>query len=230
MNFIRPNRVRSHRDWLGRKIKPQIAVESNVPLEIGLFLSSYLAWAVQENLIAASMASAFWANLASFQDAVTSLERVRSTPIPYAYQMHLRMSVWLYLFFLPFQVYPSLKWITIPGTAFAAFLFLGFLEIGAEIEDPFDYDENDLDLDRFCEAIGKELSEITAHPVLEPSQYIFGDWNQPFAPGDHRSAAIILANVEHDYHHPESGPASVRRTLLKSWRHINDQKLTHIHL
>lgn len=47
--------------------------------------------------------------------------------------MHLRLSIWFYLLFLPFQVYPSLKWITVPGTAFASFLFLGFLEIGAEV-------------------------------------------------------------------------------------------------
>jgi predicted membrane chloride channel (bestrophin family) len=35
-----------------------------------------------------------------------------------------------------FQIYDNLKWITIPATCFAAFLFLGFLEIGAEIENP----------------------------------------------------------------------------------------------
>lgn len=34
MNWVKPNRVRSARDWMGRKIKPQINVESNVPLEI----------------------------------------------------------------------------------------------------------------------------------------------------------------------------------------------------
>ena len=35
-------------------------------------------------------------------------------------------------------------WITIPGTAFASFVLLGFLEIGQEIENPFDYEMNDL--------------------------------------------------------------------------------------
>lgn len=34
MNWVKPNRVRSARDWMGRKIKPQINIESNVPLEI----------------------------------------------------------------------------------------------------------------------------------------------------------------------------------------------------
>jgi predicted membrane chloride channel (bestrophin family) len=38
----------------------------------------------------------------------------------------------LYLFFLPFQIVSSSGYLCIPGTAFAAFLLLGFLEIGQE--------------------------------------------------------------------------------------------------
>ena len=53
--------------------------------------------------------------------------------VPFAYQAHLRMAIWLYLFFLPFQIQTQMKWLTIPATTFAAFLFLGFLEIGAEM-------------------------------------------------------------------------------------------------
>ncbi|KAF8308192.1 UPF0187-domain-containing protein [Clavulina sp. PMI_390] len=230
MHFVAPNRKRSNRDWMGRKIKREINIESNVPLEITLFLSSYLSHITKLGLVGPPILSAYWASLASFQDSAVALERIRSNPIPYAYQMHLRMSTWLYLLFLPFQIYSVLKWVTVPATAFAAFLFLGFLEIGAEIEDPFDYDENDLDVDRFCEAIGKELAEITAHPVaLDPAHYIFGEWNQPFAPGDMRSADTIIANEEHDYHHPHNGSASLRRTLLRSWRDTNQRRLTHTH-
>jgi len=62
-----------------------------------------------------------------------------------------------------FQIYSSYRWITIPATAFASFLLLGFLEIGQEMyvlqvvlkdqptyecipssENPFNYDYNDL--------------------------------------------------------------------------------------
>lgn len=34
---------------------------------------------------------------------------------------------------LPFQIVKAFTWVTIPGTAFAAFLLLGFLEIGQEM-------------------------------------------------------------------------------------------------
>jgi predicted membrane chloride channel (bestrophin family) len=43
---------------------------------------------------------------------------------------YLRVSHRLYLLLLPFQLVSTLKYLTIPGTAFASFLLLGFLEIG----------------------------------------------------------------------------------------------------
>jgi len=46
-------------------------------------------------------------------------------------------TVWIYLFFLPFQLVDDFGWYTIPGVAIAAFIYLGFLAAGDEIEQPF---------------------------------------------------------------------------------------------
>lgn len=48
------------------------------------------------------------------------------------------------------------------ATAFTSFLFLGFLEIGQIIENPFNYDVNDLDLDTLCEGIGRNIEQMVA--------------------------------------------------------------------
>jgi len=207
----------------GRK-KKKMDVESNVPLEISLFLSSYLAWLLRNGLLQPAIATGMVTNISSLQDTFNNLERIRNTPLPFAYQAHLRISLWIYLFFLPFQMYDAFKVLTIPATAFAAFLLCGFLEIGQEIENPFNYDENDLDLDQFCLMIQRELHEITAHSSPDPSTYIFSAWNQPFAPGDRRTAEEMVADVEHDYHREEPGAGldSVRRTLLQSWRDVDN--------
>jgi len=37
---------------------------------------------------------------------------------------------------LPFQLVDSLRWVTIPGTIFAAYIILGIAAIGREIENP----------------------------------------------------------------------------------------------
>lgn len=77
------------------------AVHSNVPLEITLFLSNYVAWLLKNKRIEPTVASAFIGALSALQDTVTNLDRIRNTPLPFAYQVHLRVSLWLYLFFLP---------------------------------------------------------------------------------------------------------------------------------
>ncbi|KAJ3519224.1 hypothetical protein NM688_g9332 [Phlebia brevispora] len=131
------------RTFTGKRIKPE-AADSNVPMEIALFLSTYYAWIMRQGLLTPASATAMNNAIGSLQDTVTNLERIKNTPLPFAYQAHLRVSLWLYLFFLPFQIYSAFKWLTIPATAFASFLLLGFLEIGQEIENPFNYDLNDL--------------------------------------------------------------------------------------
>jgi putative membrane protein len=46
-------------------------------------------------------------------------------------------TVWIYLCFLPFQLISQFWWYTIPGVAIAAFIYLGFVAAGEEIEQPF---------------------------------------------------------------------------------------------
>lgn len=211
------------RDAMGRKIKPSFA-ESNVPLEITIYLNSYLGYLLRNGYLQPALATGLMNNIASLQDTLSNLDRIGNTPLPFAYQAHLRMSLWLYLLLLPFQVVNVLHYLIIPGTAFASFLLLGFLEIGQEIENPFNYDENDLDLDQFCMAIQRELHEVTAHTMPDPSSFIFTPWNQPFAPADRRNAEELNAGQEYNYSansDVEPGMASIRRTLLKSWRDVD---------
>ncbi|CCO26775.1 hypothetical protein BN14_00806 [Rhizoctonia solani AG-1 IB] len=138
------------------------------------------------------------------------------------------MAIWLYLFFLPFQIYDNLKWITIPATCFAAFLFLGFLEIGAEIENPFNYDDNDLDIDGYCLAIARELAEIMAHEPKAPSSFIFNNFNQPFAPADRRTATQLLSDQNgNEYLDETHGMDNVHATLVRSWRSVTEMTTHH---
>lgn len=204
--------------------KHATVVESNVPLEITLFLSNYSAFLMRSGLLQPAIATGIMNNIGVLQDTLSNLERICNTPLPFAYQAHLRMSLWLYLLFLPFQVVDTMKYITIPGTAFASFLLLGFLEIGQEIENPFNYDLNDLDLDHFCLDIQRQLHEITVHTSPNPTDFVFSPLNQPFAPADKRSAQVIM-ELGPDYVAPDAdarpGLNSIRRTLVKSWRNVD---------
>lgn len=63
------------------------AIDSNVPLEIMLFLQSYLQFLLKNSYVPPAIASGMVSCLSSLQDTVTSLERVGTTPLPFAYQV-----------------------------------------------------------------------------------------------------------------------------------------------
>ncbi|EUC58702.1 bestrophin protein [Rhizoctonia solani AG-3 Rhs1AP] len=213
--------------WTGKK-KHRPVVESIVPLEISLHLNSYFDFLLQSGLLQSSAAGAFGTNLNSLQDAAVQLRRIATTPLPFAYQAHLRMAIWLYVFFLPFQIYEAMKWLTIPATTLTALLFIGFLEIGAEVENPFNYDDNDLDIDGYCLAIARELAEIMAHEPKKPTSFIFNKLNQPFAPGDRRTASDLLSSKEgNEYLDETNGMESVHATMVRNWRSVTEMTTHH---
>ena len=102
-----------------------------------MYLSAYVDDLVRREMINASYIGPLMTCIMEFQKALTDLEKIASTPIPSAYSFHLRLTVWAYLLFLPCQIYPLLRWVTIPAVTIAAVTYLGFLEIGAQIEMPF---------------------------------------------------------------------------------------------
>lgn len=85
------------------------------------------------------------------------------------------------------------------------------------------YDENDLDIDGYCLSIARELAEIMAHDPAPPTTYIFNDYNQPFAPADRRTATELLSEANgKEYLDEKTGVETVRATLVRSWRSVNE--------
>ncbi|KAG0146134.1 hypothetical protein CROQUDRAFT_657763 [Cronartium quercuum f. sp. fusiforme G11] len=170
--------------------------DDNVPLEIIWYIDSYIALLQQRKVLDVPTTNALLASILSLSDALTTLERILTTPIPFGYIVHLKLVIWGYLFFLPFQLVAPFGYITIPAVALVSIAFLGFLRVGEEIENPFGYDLNDLDMDHFChQIIGPELSEITAWAPPDPTQFIFSSANIPLlAHRDVRSGAALAGS------------------------------------
>lgn len=105
--------------------------------------------------------------ITAFEDSLTTLERILTTPLPFVYSVHIKHTVWIYLFFLPFQLVEEFGYYSILGVAIASFIYLGFLAAGEEIEQPFGYDDNDLDLDLFCQdIIHLDIERLKMSPCL----------------------------------------------------------------
>lgn len=93
-------------------------------------------------------------------DSVGGCERIHNTPLPYAYMVHLRRALIVYLLTLPMALVRDFGWGTVPATLLIAYIMLGVEEIGVEIEDPFGDDENDLPLKSLCETIENNLRGV----------------------------------------------------------------------
>lgn len=93
-------------------------------------------------------------------DSLGACERIHNTPLPFAYMVHLRRALIMYLMTLPLGLVREFGWATVPATLLIAYVMLGIEEIGVEIEDPFGDDENDLPLQSLCETIENNLREL----------------------------------------------------------------------
>lgn len=93
-------------------------------------------------------------------DNLGACERILKTPIPLAYTIHLKQLLLIYCFLLPFELVQSLGWWTGLITAVVSFTLFGIEAIGLEIENPFGYDPNDLQLDTICNTMKRNIEDL----------------------------------------------------------------------
>jgi putative membrane protein len=72
----------------------------------------------------------------ALSETIGSLERIRNTPIPLAYSIHLKHIILIYHLAMPFQIIGTVGWGTIPFMMVTAFVICGIEGIGVEIENP----------------------------------------------------------------------------------------------
>ncbi|KAI8336706.1 Bestrophin, RFP-TM, chloride channel-domain-containing protein [Chlamydoabsidia padenii] len=135
----------------------------SLPLEILYRIALYINAAKAAGKIESSFVSVTTNSLDTLVNTLTAFERIVHTPIPKAYNIHLKQGVVLYIFFLPFSLVDSLGLLVIPIVALVSFTLFGIIAIGHEIENPFGYDHNDLPLNKYCEDLKREVEYIIYH-------------------------------------------------------------------
>lgn len=98
--------------------------------------------------------------LQSFSDNLGGCERIKRTPIPYAYSLFLKKVIFLYVFTMPIGFVIEFKYWAIPIVAIIFYVFASIEVIAEEIEDPFGTDANDLPTDIIYGTIRENLEEI----------------------------------------------------------------------
>ncbi len=127
------------------------------PVFIATQMTDVLKQAQRKGVISEWLLVALDQNIQLLVDYLGGCERIRKTPLPFAYVVHLRRALVIYCFTLPFALVDNFGWATVLDTLIVAYILFGIEEIGVEIEGPFGNDDNDLPLEDICASIRKTL-------------------------------------------------------------------------
>lgn len=98
-------------------------------------------------------------SLAALAAAQAGCERIKSTPIPFAYTLLLHRTAYIYCFLLPFGLIDVTGFMTPFVVAIVAYTFFGLDAVGDEIEHPFGTNAQHLPLEPLCRVIEADLLE-----------------------------------------------------------------------
>lgn len=125
-----------------------------------LEMSRIVAEAYREKTISGEQLIILENEIEKLSNIQGACERIRNTPIPFGYTIHLKRILLIYLFTLPFAFIKHMEWWCTPLMMMVFFTMIGIELIGEEIEDPFGTDINDLPVDELQGKIEANIDEI----------------------------------------------------------------------
>lgn len=87
-------------------------------------------------------------------------ERIKSTPIPFSYNLFIKIFIAFYIIVMPFSVIEEYGYLTIPAVMLVSYILVGLELIGEEIEEPFGLERNNLPLTQLSQTIRVGVHEI----------------------------------------------------------------------
>ncbi len=133
---------------------------SHKPMVIMYMLEEKLTRYAEDKLINTEQYFYAKRSLHEIVDAFGACERIKFTPVPLSYTLHLRRIVLIYCLVLPCTLVNDLGWWSIPVELIVFFAFLATELIGEEIEDPFSGDIHDLPIYDYSDNISRNIENM----------------------------------------------------------------------
>jgi ion channel-forming bestrophin family protein len=162
--------------WLPADVCRQVLASPNRPNALLGMLGRRVTQAARDAGVDSILLAEMDRELNQFSHTLGGCERIKGTPIPFAYILLLHRTVHVYCFLLPFCLIGPLGWLTPLAVGILAYTFFGLDAIGEQIEDPFDRLPNDLPLDAMSRTIERDLlgmlGESDLPAPLEPKDCV----------------------------------------------------------
>lgn len=144
----------------------QLKAQKNVPLAILQQLGEGLAEARARGWLHDLHVPAADNVLSELTNLQGGCERIKNTPVPYAYGILSHRVVAAFCFCLPLGIVDDVKGYTPLVTAFVSYAFFSLDSLGVEIEEPFGTDPHDLPLSALCRTIEINLRQLLGEENL----------------------------------------------------------------
>lgn len=140
----------------------QIEKAERPPQLVTFWLSHYFQQQFVKGVIDANQRMTMNNHIDGLVEALSGCERIIKTPMPFSYKIYLKRLTLLYCLILPWGLVGQLGWWTPGAIALVSFVLLGVEEIGNEIEDPFGYGFNDINLEAICDSLRQDIQTTLA--------------------------------------------------------------------
>lgn len=154
--------------WLPPDTAAGLAGSSNAPNILLGKLGQAYAQLHRERRLDSILLADMDAQLTRLSYILGGCERIRSTPIPFAYILLLHRTVYTYCLLLPFCLVGSIGWVTPLMVGVLSYTFFGLDALGDQIEEPFGLLPNNLPLDALCRNIEISAGELLGDADLPP--------------------------------------------------------------
>ena len=104
--------------------------------------------------------------ITSMANIQAGCERLKNTPLPFAYRLLVHRTAYLYCFILPFGIAASMGFLTPLFCAIVAYTFFGLDALSEELEEPFGVSANDLALTSMSRTIEIDLLDSLGETEL----------------------------------------------------------------
>jgi len=154
---LKDNIYEEVRPYVDDNFMQELIEAPHKPLIVLSRLSKKIKYMLRQSIITEQELIILEDTVRDLTEAMSACERIKYTPIPLAYALHLKRILLVYLITLPFGFLDALGWVAIPVVIMIFYTMVGIETIGEEIEDPFGDDVNDLPMTEIVETMRKNI-------------------------------------------------------------------------